>query len=60
MNFTIDHYTAFIDTCILVLLLVWSWMDRNNIYFKSKEEKQEEFRRKYPMLAKNYVNGDKA
>jgi hypothetical protein len=34
---TVDHYTAFIDTCILVLLLAWSWMDRNNIYFKDKE-----------------------
>lgn len=33
----IDHYVAFIDTSILVLLLVWSWMDRNNIYFKDKE-----------------------
>jgi len=34
---TIDLYTAIIDTGILVLLLVWSWMDRNNIYFKSKD-----------------------
>jgi len=33
----IDHYVAGIDTCILILLLVWSYMDRNNIYFKDKE-----------------------
>ena len=34
---TIDHFIAFIDTCILVHLLVWAWMDRNNIYFKEKK-----------------------
>lgn len=33
---TVDHYVAVVDTCILGLLLVWSWMDRNNIYFKDK------------------------
>lgn len=33
---TIDHYVAIIDTAILILLLVWSWMDRNNIYFRDK------------------------
>jgi hypothetical protein len=33
---TVDHYTAVIDTGILLLLLWWSWMDRNNIYFKKK------------------------
>jgi len=33
----IDHYVAAIDTCILVLLLTWSWMDRNNIYLKDKK-----------------------
>jgi hypothetical protein len=32
----IDIYTAIIDTCILGLLLVWSWMDRNNIYLRDK------------------------
>lgn len=31
---TIEHYTAAVDTAILVLLLVWAWLDRNNIYFK--------------------------
>jgi hypothetical protein len=30
---TIDIYTAIVDTCILALLLGWSYMDRNNIYF---------------------------
>lgn len=34
---TIDLYTAVIDTGILILLLAWSWMDRNNIYFKDKK-----------------------
>lgn len=34
---TVDHYMAIIDTCILVLLMGWSWMDRNNIYFKEKK-----------------------
>lgn len=34
---TVDHYTAVIDTLILLLLLGWSWMDRNNIYFKDKK-----------------------
>lgn len=33
----IDIYVAIIDTCILALLLAWSWMDRNNIYFKDKQ-----------------------
>lgn len=33
----IDHYVAAIDTSILLLLLAWSWMDRNNIYFKEKK-----------------------
>jgi len=28
----VDHYTATVDTLILVLLMVWAWMDRNNIY----------------------------
>ena len=31
-----DAYTALIDTGIFVLLLVWAWMDRNNIYLKDK------------------------
>jgi hypothetical protein len=30
----VDHYTATVDTLILVLLLVWAWLDRNNIYFR--------------------------
>jgi hypothetical protein len=34
---TIDHYVAVIDTGILILLLLWSWMDRNNIYFKERK-----------------------
>lgn len=34
---TVDHYMAIVDTGILVLLIVWSWMDRNQIYFKDKE-----------------------
>jgi len=33
---TVDHYTAAVDTAILLLLLVWSWLDRHNIYFKEK------------------------
>lgn len=33
----VDIYTAIIDTAILILLLGWSWMDRNNIYFKEKK-----------------------
>ena len=33
----VDHYMAVVDTGILALLLVWSYMDRNNIYFKKKE-----------------------
>jgi hypothetical protein len=35
----IETYTAIVDTCILLLLLVWSWMDRNNIYISEKELK---------------------
>jgi len=34
---TVELYTAIVDTCILVLLLGWSWMDRNNIYFRKKD-----------------------
>jgi hypothetical protein len=34
---TIDHYVAVVDTGILILLLVWSWMDRHNIYLKRKK-----------------------
>lgn len=30
----LDIYVAWIDTAILILLLGWSWMDRNNIYFR--------------------------
>jgi hypothetical protein len=30
----IDLYVAVVDTSILILLLAWAWMDRNNIYFK--------------------------
>jgi hypothetical protein len=37
-DLTVDHYTAFIDTCILALLLWWSWCDRHNIYFKNKKD----------------------
>lgn len=33
----IEMYAAIIDTMILVLLLAWSWMDRNNIYFKDRK-----------------------
>lgn len=36
---TVDHYMAIIDTGILALLIVWSWMDRNNIYLKDKDKK---------------------
>jgi len=35
MNY--DLYQSIVDTCILALLLGWSWMDRNNIYFKEKK-----------------------
>jgi len=31
---SVDTYTAVIDTAILALLLAWSYIDRNNIYFK--------------------------
>ena len=34
---TVDIYTAIIDTCIFVLLMGGSWMDRNNIYIKEKK-----------------------
>ena len=34
---TVDHYTAVIDTCIFVLLLVWSYLDRKQIYFDDKD-----------------------
>lgn len=34
---TVELYTAGIDTLILLLLLGWSWMDRNNIYLRNKE-----------------------
>jgi len=34
---TVDHYMAVIDTLILLLLVGWSWMDRNNIYLRDKE-----------------------
>lgn len=34
MNWEI--YTAIIDTSILVLLAVWSYLDRTNKYFKAK------------------------
>jgi hypothetical protein len=37
MTFAVDHYTACIDTGIFILLLVWAWMDRHNLYFKDKE-----------------------
>jgi hypothetical protein len=33
MEWSIHTYTAGIDTAILVLLCIWAWMDRNNIYF---------------------------
>ncbi len=33
---TVVEYTAIIDTSILVLLLVWSFMDRFNIYLGGK------------------------
>lgn len=34
---SIDLYTAIIDTGILVLLVVWSWLDRKQIYFGDKQ-----------------------
>ena len=34
---TIELYNAVIDTCILVLLLVWSYLDRKQIYFDDKD-----------------------
>jgi hypothetical protein len=36
MELNIDHYVALVDTLILLLLLGWSWMDRNNIYLREK------------------------
>ena len=30
----VDHYTAVIDTAILILLIGWMIMDRCNFYFK--------------------------
>jgi hypothetical protein len=38
----VDIYTATIDTCILLLLLVWSYMDRNNIYFREKDKDKDD------------------
>ena len=35
---TVDLYTAIIDTGIFILLLIWSYMDRNQIYLDKKEE----------------------
>ncbi len=32
----VDIYVAIIDTLIFILLVGWSFMDRNNIYFKDK------------------------
>ncbi len=32
----LDLYVAVIDTAIFVLLLVWSIMDRCNLYFRGK------------------------
>ncbi len=29
-------YTEIIDTIILIVLLIWSYLDRNNIYFNNK------------------------
>ena len=37
----VDIYTAVIDTAIFVLLLGWSWLDRHNIYFKSRWSKKD-------------------
>lgn len=34
---SIDLYVAIIDTSILILLLVWSGLDRSNIYFRDKK-----------------------
>ena len=34
---TVEHYTAIIDTCILVQLLIWSYLDRKQIYFDDKD-----------------------
>lgn len=34
---TVEQYTAVIDTCILVQLLIWSYLDRKQIYFGNKE-----------------------
>lgn len=33
---SVDHYTAAVDTAILVLLLAWAALDRFNIYFGNK------------------------
>lgn len=30
----LDIYVACVDTAILALLLVWSWMDRTNTYIR--------------------------
>ena len=34
---TIELYNAVIDTCIFVLLLAWSYLDRKQIYFDDKD-----------------------
>jgi hypothetical protein len=28
-----DIYSAIVDTAIFLLLVVWCWLDRHNIYF---------------------------
>jgi hypothetical protein len=39
-SMSIDLYVAIVDTSILALLLVWSWMDRNNVYFSDGKGKK--------------------
>ncbi len=34
---TLELYVAIVDTLILLILIVWSYMDRNNIYIKDKD-----------------------
>lgn len=38
MNWSIELYTAIIDTGILILLVVWSCLDHKQIYFGDKDK----------------------